>query len=145
MFCCPGISSPELFGPIRTVCRRWQVAVDAMPCASARREVALVCAGMRPPRPTAPASTATHGSEDEIDVGAESGLDTAKSPAQQPCWWDVVRSRLVRGGGLCECDAERVLRRLEWAVKQEEELGGELDGDRGEGIRMFVGCCFDAN
>ena len=45
VFCSPGISSRELFGPIRGVCGNWMRAVDAMPCAAARREVAKVCAG----------------------------------------------------------------------------------------------------
>ncbi|CAN0101944.1 unnamed protein product, partial [Hapterophycus canaliculatus] len=45
VFCSPGISSRELFGPIRSVCGNWMRAVDAMPCATARRDVAKVCAG----------------------------------------------------------------------------------------------------
>ncbi|CAN0392895.1 unnamed protein product, partial [Laminaria digitata] len=45
VFCSPGISSRELFGPIRGVCKNWLSAVDNMPCAAARRKVALVCAG----------------------------------------------------------------------------------------------------
>lgn len=45
VFCSPGISSRELFGPIRAVCRSWRQAVDDMPSVAARRIVALACAG----------------------------------------------------------------------------------------------------
>ncbi|CAM9340718.1 unnamed protein product, partial [Scytosiphon promiscuus] len=165
VFCSPGISSRELFGPIRSVCGNWMRAVDAMPCAAARKDVAKVCAGepvdarkqmdkegVREERRRAKGeggrrkgevlgpshyhgeaiggsrqSDATvAGPEGTPGVGKGEGDGYRSSGGGQmrkgaPCWWDVVRARLVQGGGFTECAAKDVLERLEWAAELEED------------------------
>ncbi|CAM9815047.1 unnamed protein product [Ectocarpus sp. 4 AP-2014] len=76
VFCSPGISSRELFGPIRGVCGNWMRAVDAMPCAAARREVAKVCAGE-------PTETEDGGREQEDEGGGKGGEPSEASPSAE--------------------------------------------------------------
>lgn len=179
IFCSPGISSRELFGPIRAVCRNWLQAVDAMPCASARRRVALACAGQTldsalehgkkgvdvvvesrggqsarhslsvdgdlvEKKGLSGSSDSLWGSgtqaiplskspmfhdgakegSDSSSAGATTAVATGESGTGRNDWWSTVRSRLAGGGGggrFTECDAEGVLRRLEWAAEQDED------------------------
>lgn len=161
IFCSPGISSRELFGPIRSVCGNWMRAVDAMPCAAARRDVARVCAGepvnarqkregvpgdQKEERGRGKGSLRSHGEEadgtgnndddDDHDAtvtasqrtsGRGKGKSHSNGRKRAWCWWDVVRARLVRGGGFTECTAKDVLQRLEWAAEHEEEDEDDVD------------------
>ncbi|CAM9988488.1 unnamed protein product, partial [Ectocarpus fasciculatus] len=87
IFCSPGISSRELFGPIRGVCGNWMRAVDAMPCAAARREVAKVCAGE-------PTEAGHGGREHEDEKGGEGDEPSEASPSG-----GKFRGRSGGGGG----------------------------------------------
>lgn len=159
VFCSPGISSRELFGPIRGVCRSFLRAVDAMPCAAARRDVAKACAGVQPGgggEPTAQEGDKGPRERGEGESAAAVGLDPSFPDGDGGrrvgsggggggggtggCWWDTVRARLVRGGGFTECAAGDILGRLEWAAEQEEddEEGGCPAGGGGTAASSAV-------
>lgn len=72
--------------------------------------------------------------------GSDSSTAVAKgeSGTGRNDWWSTVRSRLVSdgGGGFTECNAEGVLRRLEWAAELDEDdamVRATADDARGGG------------
>lgn len=137
-----------------------------MPCTSARRRIALACAGQTLDSAlqcrigdavvvescnaqSARGSLSVEGDlvEEEGVSGSSDSLWGSGTPAMpfpnggkggsdsstavatgerstgRNDWWSVVRSKLVSdgGGGFTECDAEGVLRRLEWAAELDED------------------------